>query len=53
MMTFSVESYSPPSSEFASNLLFNIDALLDVYFAKKRSYMKSDAVQVTFFAKQR
>ena len=35
-MTFSVESYSPPSSEFASNLLFNIDALLDAYFAKKK-----------------
>ena len=35
-MTFSVELYTPPSSEFARKLLFNIDAILDVYFAKKK-----------------
>ena len=35
MMTFSVELYTPPSSELAIKLLFNIDAILDVYFAKK------------------
>ena len=46
MMTFYVELYTPLSSEFASKLLFNIDAILDVYFAKKISYMKSDGVQV-------
>ena len=46
MMTFSVESYTPPSSECASRLLFNIEAILDVYFAKKRSFIKSDGVQV-------
>ena len=36
MMTFSVELYTPPSSEFASKLLFNIYAILDEYFAKKK-----------------
>ena len=35
MMTFSVELYTLPNSEFASKLLFNIDAILDVYFTKK------------------
>ena len=35
MMTFFVELYTLPSSEFASKLLFNIDAILDVYFTKK------------------
>ena len=35
-MTFSVELYTPPSSEFASKLLFNIYAILDEYFAKKK-----------------
>ena len=36
MMTFSVELYTPPSSEFASKLLFHIDAILDIYFEKKK-----------------
>ena len=35
-MTFSVELYTPPSSEFASKLLFHIDAILDIYFEKKK-----------------
>ena len=39
MMTFSVELYTLPSSEFSGKLLFNIDGILDVYFAKKRSYI--------------
>ena len=34
-MTFSVELYTLPNSEFVSKLLFNIDAILDVYFTKK------------------
>ena len=41
MMTFSVELYTPPSSEFTSKLLLNIDAILDVYFVKKWNIMKN------------
>ena len=39
MMTFSVELYTPPSSEFASKLLFHIDAILDIYFEKKKKIL--------------
>ena len=46
MVTFCVELYAPPSSEFASKLLFNIDAILDVYFAKRKNLHEMGSVQV-------
>ena len=46
MMTFCVELYAPPSSEFESKLLFNIDAILDVYFAKRKNLHEMGSVQV-------